>query len=126
MNVKMKRIKVSVLTVLFSAGIGVAPSRAATLAPPLSQQVQQVTDWFTGLFNNDQQVENNPMTPPITMSNCAVELLGGSFPEGGETVYLEQTTGGFPFRTRFYTFSPSQSQVNLRVWDCQTQTVEKC
>jgi hypothetical protein len=115
MNVKMKRIKVSVLTVLFSAGIGVEPSRAATLAPPLSQQVQQVTDWFTGLFNNDQQVENNPMTPPITMSNCSVELLGGSVTEGGETVYLEQTTGGFPFRTRFYTFSPSQSQVNLRV-----------
>jgi|GEM_PF-2128578 hypothetical protein len=111
----MKPIKVYVLTVLFSTGIGIESSAAATLALPLSQQVQQVTDWFTGLFNNDQQVENLPMTPPITMANCSVELLGGNFPEGGETLYLEQTTGGFPFRTRFYTFSASQSQVNLSV-----------
>ncbi len=110
----MNRIKLCVLTVLLSTGIGVKPNHAAT-APPLSVQVQQVTDWFTGLFNNNQQVETNPMIPPITMSNCSVDLLGGAFPEGGETVYLEQTTGGFPFRTRFYTFSDSQSQVNLSV-----------
>ena len=111
----MKRFQVGCLAFLFSSVIGIKPGHGVTLAPPLSLQVQQVTDWFTGLFNNNQQVENNPMVPPVTMSNCTVDLVGGTFSDGEVAVYLEQTTGGFPFRTRFYTFSPTQSQVNLSV-----------
>lgn len=111
----MKQAQVGFLALLFASTIGIKPALSVTLAPPLSLQVQQVTDWFTGLFNNNQQVENNPMVPPITMSNCTVDLVSGSFSDGEVAVYLEQTTGGFPFRTRFYTFSPAQSQVNLSV-----------
>ncbi|MGB3532337.1 MAG: hypothetical protein WBA13_02350 [Microcoleaceae cyanobacterium] len=49
----MKPVKVYLLTLFFSAEIGVQPSRSASLALPLSIQIQQVTDWFTGLFNNN-------------------------------------------------------------------------
>lgn len=55
------------------------------------------------------------MVPPITISNCTIDLVLGSSSDGEVAVYLEQTTGGFPFRTRFYTFSPAQSQVNLSI-----------
>ncbi len=111
----MNKVTVCTLTMLCSTVVGVGESDAATVAPPLFEQVQQVTDWFTGEFNNVEQVADNPLLPPITMSNCSVELLGGNFSENSEAVYLEQTTGGVPFRVRFYSFSPTDTQVNLSV-----------
>ncbi|MDY7007497.1 MAG: chromophore lyase CpcT/CpeT [Cyanobacteriota bacterium] len=79
-------------------------------------QVEQVSQWFTGLFNNTKQVADHPMIPPITMSNCPVKLIGSDLMENTETVYLEQTTGGFPFRVRLYSFfSNDDSQVTINI-----------
>ncbi|MEH2112482.1 hypothetical protein [Nostoc sp.] len=71
----MNFIKVYTLTALFSAFTLIQATRAnAITAPPLETQVKQVTQWFTGLFDNSQQVTANPSVPPITLSSCSVEL----------------------------------------------------
>lgn len=113
---QINQLKLCTLSTLFLSVTFAQQSHAATMAPPVSFQVEQVAEWFTGLFNNTKQVADNPMIPPITMSNCAVELVGGELMENTETVYLEQTTGGFPFRVRFYSFfSNDDSQVTLSI-----------
>ncbi|WP_414565748.1 MULTISPECIES: hypothetical protein [unclassified Anabaena] len=64
----MTNLKVYSLTFLLT--VLVFPSRAVAFAPPLATQVKEVAQWFTGFFDNAQQVASNPNVPLITMSNC--------------------------------------------------------
>ncbi len=70
-----------------------------------SQQVAQVARWFTGEFDNAQQVAAAPQTPALTMSNCLVAVPEFAEP-GARTVYLEQFVVGnpSPLRARLYVF----------------------
>jgi hypothetical protein len=93
--------------------LGVEQS-AVAVAPPLSEQVQQVAQWFTGLFDNTKQVDSNPATPAITMSNCRVELTDNRLFTNAQNIYLEQKSDTFE-RIRFYSFSEGTSGVNLSI-----------
>jgi hypothetical protein len=101
--------KTLTLTVLFSVLAFVPKSRAAT-----SEQVKQVAQWFAGSFNNAEQVENNPLIPAISMSNCAVQLDNANPLDDARNIYLEQKSPAFE-RVRFYSFSKSDSAVNLSI-----------
>lgn len=108
---QINQLKYCTLSALVLSFAFAQKSHAATLF-----QVEQVSQWFTGLFDNTKQVVNSPMIPPITMSNCPVKLIGNDLMENTETVYLEQTTGGFPFRVRLYSFfSNDNSQVTINI-----------
>ncbi len=113
---QINQLKICTISALFLSVTFTQESYAATITPPVSFQVQQVAQWFTGLFDNTKQVANNPIVPPITMLNCGVELIGGNLIENTETVYLEQTTSGSPFRVRLYSFfSNEDSQVTISI-----------
>ncbi|MEB3178638.1 MAG: chromophore lyase CpcT/CpeT [Nostocaceae cyanobacterium] len=111
----MIKFKVFTLTALV-ATVGFAPeTRAATLAPPpIQTQVQEVARWFTGLFNNGQQVASTPTVPLISMTNCNVQLAGGTPSTGVQNIYLEQQSTAFE-RLRFYSFSPNNSTVQVSI-----------
>ncbi|MBE9116386.1 PEP-CTERM sorting domain-containing protein [Lusitaniella coriacea LEGE 07157] len=87
---------------------------AATLSP--SERVQQVADWFTGLFDNKTQVKNDSSIPFLTMENCAVSASGDG--SSARYVHLEQYFGntGRLLRSSAYEFSPSESGVDLSVF----------
>lgn len=108
----MNKLKVYSLTVLCT--ILVFPTRAAAFAPPLATQVKEVAQWFTGLFDNAQQVANNPTTPLLTMSNCSVQVADGNLFSNAQNVYLQQQSDVFE-RIRFYSFSEGNSVVNLSI-----------
>jgi len=114
----INKLKIYTLSTIFLTVTLAQKSHAATITstPPISFQVNQVSEWFTGLFDNTKQVANNQTIPPITMSNCGVKLVGSELMENTETVYLEQRTGGFPFRVRLYSFfSNNDSQVTISI-----------
>jgi len=110
----MNKLKAYTLTVLLSTLTFAQESRAATIAPPLSAQVKQVTQWFTGFFDNAEQVASNSSVPFISMSNCGVQLVGANPVDETQNVYLEQKSVAFE-RISFYSFSPGNSAVNLSV-----------
>ncbi|NEN87457.1 MAG: PEP-CTERM sorting domain-containing protein [Okeania sp. SIO3H1] len=113
---QINQLKFCTLSTLLLSVTFAQKSHAATMMPPILFQVEQVSQWFTGLFDNTKQVADNPMIPQITMSNCPVKLIGSDLMENTETVYLEQTTGGFPFRVRLYSFfSNNDSQVTISI-----------
>ncbi|HEY9603730.1 MAG TPA: CpcT/CpeT family chromophore lyase [Allocoleopsis sp.] len=111
----MNTLKACTLTVLLSTLTFARESRAVTIAPPLESQVQQVADWFTGSFDNVQQVASNPSVPLITLSSCEVQLTGTNPTNETQNVYLEQTSSAFN-RVRFYSFSEGTSAVTLSVY----------
>jgi hypothetical protein len=103
------------LTVLFS-GLGLPQqSHAATIAPPLLTQVQEVAQWFTGSFSNAQQVAGNPSVPFITMSNCPVQLNGDNPADETQRIYiyLQQQSTVFN-RVAFYPSSVTLREGNLQ------------
>lgn len=109
----MNLLKVSTLTILLSAfTFTQAPRATAITAPPLETQVKQLAQWFTGLFDNSQQVETNPSIPLITLSSCSVELTDNSSINATENIYLEQKSIN---RFRLYSFSQGDSSVNLSI-----------
>ncbi|HEY9729432.1 MAG TPA: chromophore lyase CpcT/CpeT [Chroococcales cyanobacterium] len=111
----MNKLKACTLTVLLSTLTVVQQSRAATIAPPLESQVEQVADWFTGSFDNAQQIASNPSVPLITMNNCEVQLAGANPTNETQNVYLEQSSTAFN-RVRFYSFSEGTSAVTLSIY----------
>ncbi|GJD23774.1 hypothetical protein RIVM261_087300 [Rivularia sp. IAM M-261] len=111
----MNKLKACSLSILASTFILSQPSTASVLTPPpLETQVKEVSGWFTGLFNNFQQVTNNPNIPLITMSNCKVRLSDALPNQDTETIFLEQKSSAFQ-RTSFYSFNKGNSAVNLDV-----------
>ena len=108
----MNLVKIYTLTALFSAFTFAQANATAVTAPPIETQVKQVTQWFTGLFDNSQQVANNPSVPPITLSSCNVELTNANPVLGIENIYLEQKSIN---RFRLYSLSQDNSAVNLSI-----------
>ena len=108
----MNIVKVYTLTALFSAFTFAQASATAVTAPPIETQVKQVKQWFTGLFDNSQQVANNPSVPLITLSSCNVELTNANPVTGIENIYLEQKSIN---RFRLYSFSQDNLGVNLSI-----------
>jgi hypothetical protein len=90
------------------------PAAAVTLSSP--EQVQQAVNWFTGLFNNSDQVASDPSIPFLTMENCAVSASGGL--ATSQYVHLEQNFGdtGALLRSSAYEFSPGDTGVDLSVF----------
>ncbi len=110
----MSKLKVYSLTLIIS--LLIFPSRVVAFAPPLPIQVKEVAQWFTGFFDNAQQVTNNPIVPLITMSNCSVKIADDNLFSNTQNVYLEQKSTVFE-RIRFYSFSEINSVVHLSVRD---------
>lgn len=109
----MNPVKVCTLTVLLSAFTFAQSTRASAItAPPLETQVKEVAQWFTGLFDNSQQVATNPSVPFITLSSCDVELTDPVPVTATENIYLEQKSIN---RFRLYSFSQGNSAVNLSI-----------
>ncbi len=110
----MHLLKVSILTFLVTTFSFLQQSRADTSAPPIKTQVQEVAQWFTGFFDNAQQIANSPSVPLITMSNCSVQLDDTNPLADTQNVYLEQESPGFE-RLRLYSFNEVNSAVNLSI-----------
>ncbi|MBN3873593.1 chromophore lyase CpcT/CpeT [Nostoc sp. JL33] len=110
----MHFLKVSILTVLLTTFSFLQQSRADTIAPPIKTQVKEVAQWFTGFFDNAQQVANSASVPLITISNCSVQLDNTNPLADTQNVYLEQESPGFE-RLRLYSFSEDNSAVNLSI-----------
>ncbi|MHC5764349.1 MAG: chromophore lyase CpcT/CpeT [Nostoc sp.] len=110
----MHLVKVSILTFFVTTFSFVQQSHADTSAPPIKTQVQQVAQWFTGFFDNAQQVANSPSVPLITISSCNVQLDGTNPLAETQNVYLEQESPGFE-RLRLYSFNQGISAVNLSI-----------
>jgi hypothetical protein len=64
------------------------------LAISIVDRVNEVSQWFTGDFNNAAQVASNPSIPFVPLSTCAVQISGGSVPVGTQNLYLAQPTIG--------------------------------
>lgn len=111
----MNKLSTYSLIILFSTLTFAPQTQAATLAPPLSKQVQQVAEWFVGFFNNAPQVANQPLTPRITMANCTVQIVNTSLSKPTRSIYLEQIIEGRPPRTRYYQFDSVNSTLNLSI-----------
>lgn len=110
----MNKLKAYTLTVLLSTLTFAQESRATTVAPPLKTQVKEVAQWFTGSFDNAQQVAELSSVPFITMSNCSVQTVGDNTSSETQNVYLEQQSSAFE-RISFYSFSQGNSAINLSV-----------
>lgn len=102
----------SVTAIFFLFGFLVPQQAHAALIPSVSEQVAQVTRWFTGDFNNAEQVSQNPSVPLITLSTCQVQLLNSTEPSGTKSLYLEQPVLN---RFRLYSFTPENDTVNLSI-----------
>lgn len=99
------------VTTLFILIRLVVPEPARADLSPLDQ-VSEVTRWFTGVFDNAEQVRQNPSVPLVPLSTCPVQLEGASEPSSTQNLYLAQPTIN---RVAFYSFQPSNSVVNLGV-----------
>lgn len=86
-------------------------ARALAASSP-SEQVSEVTRWFTGRFDNAEQVSRDSSVPLIPLFTCSVRVEGGSEPSGTQDLYLAQPTIN---RFRFYSFEPSNNAVSLGI-----------
>ncbi|MDJ0737029.1 MAG: chromophore lyase CpcT/CpeT [Nostocaceae cyanobacterium] len=108
----MNKTKVYALAAIVSAFTIVQENRAAAVNLSSETQVEQVSEWFIGDFDNSQQVAGNPAVPLITMSNCSVQLDGGNQASNTRNVYLEQESLN---RIRLYSFGAGGDAVNLSI-----------
>ena len=82
------------LTVLLSIITLTPQSYAATMeSVTILQQLEQVVKLFTGEFSNYPQFNNDNTVPLITMSNCSVDIIGGSFGSDGRLRCTDLLTG---------------------------------
>ncbi|MBV6624355.1 MAG: CpeT/CpcT protein [Rivularia sp. (in: Bacteria)] len=111
----MNKLKVYALTFILSGFTFANSNRAtASIAPSIETQVNEVTQWFTGNFDNSVQVANNPRVPLIDLSTCSVELAGGNQDMNTQNIFLKQQSDVFE-RNSFYSFSEGNNIVNLGV-----------
>lgn len=101
-------------TLAFLAGFVFPQQSYAAEVKPLSGQIQEVVQWFTGKFDNTNQLASNPSVPLITMTNCQVQLDGATRADASQNVYLEQNIAGFD-RVRFYSFGLGTGAIDLGI-----------
>lgn len=92
--------------------VGLVAPQQAFAASSSSEQVSEVTRWFTGRFDNTEQVSRDPSVPLIPLSTCSVQVDGASEPSGTQDLYLAQPTLN---RFRLYSFEPSNNVVSLGI-----------
>jgi hypothetical protein len=109
----MNHLKAYILGFLFAGFVFPQQSHAAELRP-ISAQIQEVVQWFTGRFDNANQVASNASVPLISMNNCQVQLDGAGGIDGTQNVYLEQNSAGFD-RVRFYSFGLGSGVIDLGI-----------
>lgn len=109
----MNQLKAYTLAFLLFGFVLPQKSHAAEVRP-LSAQIQEVVEWFTGKFDNVNQVASNPSVPLISMSNCQVQLDGTGGTNGTRNVYLEQNIAGLD-RVRFYSFGQGNGVIDLGI-----------
>ncbi|BAY27299.1 hypothetical protein NIES2100_71220 [Calothrix sp. NIES-2100] len=109
----MNQLKAYALTFLLAGFVFPQKSLAAD-TPPLADQLKEIIEWFTGKFNNAQDVASNPSVPFISMTNCQVQLDGDSGTNGTQNVYLEQSSPVFN-RVRFYSFGLGSGAIDLGI-----------
>ncbi|WP_157162525.1 chromophore lyase CpcT/CpeT [Cylindrospermum stagnale] len=112
----MNNLRISILTIILSTLTLAQGGRTLAVAPSLETQVQDLAQWFTGYFDNEQQVASNSSVPLITMSNCNVQLDNTNFAVDTQNVYLEQKSTAFE-RLRLYSFSKGDSVVKLSIYN---------
>jgi hypothetical protein len=100
----------TVTAILFLFGAFV-PQQAHAAFSAL-EQVDEVTRWFTGNFNNAEQVSREPSIPFITLSTCQVQLESSTAPSGTQSLYLAQPEIN---RFRLYSFEPANNDVTLSI-----------
>ncbi len=111
----MKLSNKSIITTLVTSILLSGQAQAATLSS--RKRVNLVVDWFTGLFNNSQQVVREPDIPFLTMENCAASPLGNVSDINAQYVHLEQyINGNRLLRSSGYEFSPTAEAVSLKVY----------
>ncbi len=111
----MKLCSKSILTALFSSLVLSSQAQAASLTP--TERVNLVVDWFTGLFNNKQQIVTQPEVPFLRMENCGASPLGNLRNTNAQYVHLEQyINGNRLLRSSGYEFSPTAEAVSLKVY----------
>ncbi len=104
-----------IVTALFTFIVLSNQAQAATLTS--RERVHLVVDWFTGLFNNSQQVVREPDIPFLRMENCAASPLGNGSNIDAQYVHLEQYINGDNLlRSSGYEFSPTAEAVSLKVY----------
>ena len=104
-----------IFTAFFTSLFFSSPAQAVSLTS--IEQVDLVVEWFTGSFNNQQQVTQNPDVPFLTMTNCLASPVGNTPDTDSLYVHLEQYFGGTNLlRSSAYQFSPLNSGVNLQVY----------
>ncbi len=104
-----------IFTAFFTSLFFSSQAQAASLTS--IEQVNLVVEWFTGSFNNQQQVTQNPDVPFLTMSNCLASPVSDTPDPDSLYVHLEQYFSGTSLlRSSAYKFSPLNSGVNLQVF----------
>ncbi|MCF4968585.1 chromophore lyase CpcT/CpeT [Nostoc sp. CMAA1605] len=106
----MNRIKAYAVTFLLSL-LTIPTTANAANATTLAQQVKQVANWFTGFFDNSQQVTQQPTVPLISITSCSIQLDSTN---NSENIYFEQESSFFE-RLRLYSFSQGNEAVNLSI-----------
>jgi hypothetical protein len=104
--------QLTTIAVLFAAIEPLAIPQVARASLTPIDRVNEVSQWFTGNFDNTTQVSRNPSIPLVPLSTCAVQLQGSSLPSGTQNLYLAQPTLS---RFRLYSFEPSTNGVNLSI-----------
>lgn len=108
----MNRLQTVTTMFLLVGFLAQKPANAAENAISILEQVNEVAGWFTGKFNNAEQVNSNPSVPLLTLSTCPVELANSNEPSGTQNLYLEQPEIN---RFRLYSFEPGNNNVNLSI-----------
>lgn len=111
----MQLLSRSIFTSLFISVTLSTQVQAANLTA--RERVNLVVDWFTGFFDNSEQVARDLDIPFLTMENCATAPTSNIPATSSQYVYLEQyINGNSLLRSRGYEFSPTAEAVDLKVY----------
>jgi len=110
----INQLKVYALTFVLSGFTFINESHASNINQSIETQVDEVSRWFTGNFDNSAQVANNSAVPLVNLSTCDVQLAGGNQAANTQNIYLQQQSNAFK-RNSFYSFSEGNNVVNLGV-----------
>lgn len=74
----INQFKVYALTFVISGFTFIYKSQANNITPSIETQINEVSRWFTGNFDNSTQVAIISAVPLVNLSTCDVKLIGGN------------------------------------------------